>query len=66
MNPAVGNLPSIVADDTVYNLYELVNSDFLMKTSDTDFEMTPEQLIKATKVLLYKFNLQVMKSNIER
>ena len=60
------NLPTIVANDTVYNLYELVNSDFMMKTSDIDFEMTPEQLIKATKILLYKFNLQVMKSNIER
>ena len=66
VNPTMDNLPTIVANDTVYNLYELVNSDFMMKTSDIDFEMTPEQLIKATKILLYKFNLQVMKSNIER
>ena len=66
LGPTLDNLPSIVANDTVYNLYELVQSDFVMKTSDTDFELTPEQHIKATKILLYKFNLQVMKSSIER
>ena len=66
IGPDLGNLPSIVSNDTVYNLYELVQSDFNMKTSDVDFELTPEQHIKATKILLYKFNLNVMKSQIER
>ena len=66
VGPDLGNLPSIVSNDTVYNLYELVQSDFNMKTSDVDFEITPEQHIKATKILLYKFNLNVMKSQIER
>ena len=42
VGPDLGNLPSIVSNDTVYNLYELVQSDFNMKTSDADFELTPE------------------------
>ena len=66
VGPALDNLPSIVSNDTVYNLYELVQSDFNMKTSDVDFELSHEQHIKATKILLYKFNLNVMKSQIER
>ena len=44
----------------------MVNSDFAMSVSDRDFLLTHEQLIKACKVMLYKYNLQAKKSQMER
>ena len=63
---AVDDFPEIVSSDNTYHLAGLVNSDFGMSVSDMDFQLTHEQLIKACKVMLYKFNLQSKKSHLER
>ena len=60
------NLPSIVSDENVYRLTDLVNSDFRMPVTDKDFELTHEQVIKVCKIILYKFNLASKKSAYER
>ena len=62
----ITDIPSILSDENSYHLTDLVNSDFTMNTKDEDFELTLEQLIKAVKCMLYKFNLKERKSNIER
>lgn len=40
-NPTLG-LPSVVSDDYVYRLVDLVNSDFRMPESDKDFTLSTE------------------------
>ena len=47
----------VVADNDVNTLRGLIKSDFEMGARDKDFKLTHEQLIKATKILLYKMNL---------
>ena len=37
-----GQLPSIVSDENVYRLTDLVNSDFSMPVTDKDFELSHE------------------------
>ena len=37
-----------------------------MSITDTDFQLTHEELIKAVKILLYRFNLQSQKVTFER
>jgi hypothetical protein len=64
-NPTLG-LPSVVSDDYVYRLVDLVNSDFRMPESDKDFTLTTEQLCKVCKILLYKLNLISKKNEYER
>jgi hypothetical protein len=59
-------LPGVVLDDHCYRLVDLFNSDFKMPESDKDFELTHEQLIKVSKILLYKLNLVSKKSQYER
>jgi len=59
-------LPAVVSDENVYRLTDLVNSDFIMPVTDKDFELTPEQIIKVCKIILYKFNLASKKSAYER
>ena len=44
-------------DESAWLLDDLIKSDFVMKQSDVDFEITHEQLIKCVKILLYKINL---------
>lgn len=60
------NLPSVVNDDNSYRLMDLVQSDFKMSETDSDFELTHEQLIKVVKILLYRQNLNSKKSSYER
>ena len=62
----VNDFPTIVADDNTYDLTSLVRSDFKMSTQDKDFSLTHEQVIKAVKVILYKFNLNSRKNVMER
>jgi hypothetical protein len=59
-------LPNIVKDDAVFSLMDLVTSDFKMNSTDQDYELSHEQLIKASKILLYKMNLMVRKNTYER
>ena len=60
-------LPNIVGQgEDIYTLTELVNSDFRMSTKDKDFELSHEMLIKACKILLYRFNLHQKKNSFER
>ena len=47
-------------------LEDLIKSDFKMLPSDTDFEITHEQLTKCVKILLYKINLISKKNQYER
>ena len=44
-------------DNSIYSLYDLSKSKFEMPTSDRDFRLNHEKLIKAVKVILYKVNL---------
>lgn len=37
-----GQLPSVVSDENVYRLTDLVNSDFKMPVTDKDFELSHE------------------------
>ena len=60
------NLPSIVSDENVYRLTDLINSDFKMPVTDKDFELSHEQIIKVCKIILYKFNLASKKNAYER
>jgi hypothetical protein len=59
-------LPNIVKDDAVFSLMDLVTSDFKMNSTDQDYELSHEQLIKASKILLYKMNLMARKNTYER
>ena len=36
------NLPSIVSDENVYRLTDLINADFKMPVTDKDFELSHE------------------------
>ena len=47
----------VLNDNDISSLKALVKSDFDMPVKDRDFKLTHEQLIKATKILLYKINL---------
>lgn len=60
------NLPSVVSDENVYRLTDLINSDFKMPVTDKDFELSHEQIIKVCKIILYKFNLASKKNAYER
>lgn len=66
VNSAAPALPNIVLDDFVYRLTDLINSDFKMPESDKDYELTHAQLIKISKILLYKLNLVSKKNAYER
>ena len=63
-NKALSNaqLPTVVSDENVYRLTDLVNSDFKMPVTDKDFELTHEQIIKVCKIILFKFNLASKKN----
>lgn len=52
-----GNGSLVLNDNDISSLKALVKSDFDMPVKDRDFKLTHEQLIKATKILLYKINL---------
>ena len=52
--------------DNIYTLQELVTGDFKMSAQDKDFELSHEMLIKAVKILLYRFNLYQKKNMFER
>lgn len=62
----MGGLPAIVTNGDAFRLQDLVNSDFKMSEADKDFSLSHEQLIKCTKILLYKLNLNLKKSAYER
>lgn len=62
----VEDLPKVVTDDESWMLEDLIKSDFKMFPSDTDFEITHEQLTKCVKILLYKINLISKKNQYER
>ncbi len=59
-------LPTVVSDENVYRLTDLVNSDFKMPVTDKDFELTHEQIIKVCKIILFKFNMASKKNQYER
>lgn len=60
--PNQNNLELDVFDDhNIYSLHELTKCGFQMPTSDKDFTLTHEKLIKAVKILLYKVNIQQRK-----
>jgi len=64
--PISYNVAEILRDDQVYKLEELLASDFEMPTSDKDFKLSHEQLIKVVKILLHKMNLTNRKNDYEK
>ena len=65
---AKGKVPraGIMDDNQVYRLVDLVNSDFVMSTKDTDYKLNQDQLIKVCKILLHKINHNNLKQDQER
>ena len=60
--PNPKNMELDVFDDhNIYSLHDLTKCGFEMPTSDKDFTLTHETLIKAVKILLYKVNIQQRK-----
>ena len=59
-------LPHIVQEEDTYNLRDLLSSNFPMKDTDKAFSLSHEELIKATSILLYKFNLSAKKNQYQR
>ena len=55
-------LPHIVVEEDTYNLTDLLQSEFPMRTTDKAFDLTHEDLIKVASILLYKFNLSAKKN----
>lgn len=64
--PISYNVAEILRDDQVYKLEELLASDFEMPTTDKDFKLSHEQLIKVVKILLHKMNLTNRKNDYEK
>ena len=62
----VDDLPKVVSNDEAWRLEDLIKSDFRMRPTDPDFEITHEQLTKCVKVLLNKVNLISEKNTYER
>ena len=59
-------LPHIVVEEDTYNLTDLLQSEFPMRTTDKAFDLTHEDLIKVASILLYKFNLSAKKNQYQR
>ena len=59
-------LPHIVLEEDTYNLSDLLESNFQMKKTDKAFQLSHEELIKVTSILLYKFNLSAKKNQYQR
>jgi hypothetical protein len=51
--------------DTIYSLKDLINCDFDMPITDKDFQLSHEQLVRASKILLHKINYQGKKNKYE-
>ena len=64
--PISYNVAEILRDDQVFELAELLASDFEMPTTDKDFKLSHEQLIKVVKILLHKMNLTNRKNDYEK
>ena len=59
-------LPHIVLEEDTYNLSDLLESNFQMKTTDKAFQLSHEELVKVASILLYKFNLSAKKNQYQR
>jgi len=64
--PIAYNVAEILRDDQVFELADLLASDFEMPTTDKDFKLSHEQLIKVVKILLHKMNLTNRKNDYEK
>jgi len=58
----VQSYPSILSDNQVHSLLELIDSDFAMDAEDADYGLTLIQMIKVSKILLHKVNFNQLRN----
>ena len=53
---------ALMDDHEVYQLTDLINSDFAMAANDNDYKLGHEELVKVCKILLHKVNCNQLRN----
>ena len=57
---------TVLEDSQLYELRDLVNSDFDMSPNDEDYKLGHDHLVKVCKILLHKINFNNLRNAQER